>query len=79
MDHFDSTKDNDDVFIDFARSSVAYHSGLGGIDSLAKRYLSEGKTLHLLLLCEDYRRLLTRGGGLVEVYVSANGSQETSQ
>ena len=69
LDHFDPTKDNDDVIIDFARSRVADHSGLEAIDSLAERYLSEGKTLHLVHLSEECRRLLKRAGGLVEVNV----------
>jgi SulP family sulfate permease len=69
LDRFDPSQDNDDVIIDFARSRVADHSGLEAIDSLAERYLSEGKTLHLVHLSEECRRLLKRAGNLVEVNV----------
>tara|TARA_Y100000385_G_scaffold135849_1_gene141132 strand:+ start:3623 stop:5188 length:1566 start_codon:yes stop_codon:yes gene_type:complete len=69
LDRFDPGKDNDDVIIDFARSRVADHSGLEAIDTLADRYLNAGKTLHLVHLSDECRRLLTRASGLVEVNV----------
>ena len=69
MDKFDPAEDNDDVVIDFARSRVADHSGLEAIDTLADRYLNAGKTLHLVHLSEECRRLLSRAGSLVEVNV----------
>jgi SulP family sulfate permease len=69
LDRFDPAEDNDDVIIDFARSRVADHSGLEAIDTLADRYLSAGKTLHLVHLSDECRRLLTKAGGLVEVNV----------
>jgi len=69
LDHFDPTQDNQDVIIDFARSRVADHSGLEAIDTLADRYLNEGKQLHLVHLSDECRRLLKKAGGLVEVNV----------
>ena len=69
LERFDPATDNDDVVIDFARSRVADHSGLEAIDTLADRYLSAGKTLHLVHLSEECRRLLRRAGSLVEVNV----------
>ncbi|MFT4799778.1 MAG: SulP family sulfate permease [Candidatus Azotimanducaceae bacterium] len=69
LDHFDPTQDNEDVIIDFARSRVADHSGLEAIDTLADRYLNEGKQLHLVHLSDECRRLLKKAGGLVEVNV----------
>ena len=69
LDRFDPSQDNDDVVIDFARSRVADHSGLEAIDTLADRYLSAGKTLHLVHLSEECRRLLRRAGNMVEVNV----------
>jgi SulP family sulfate permease len=69
LDRFDPQQDNDDVVIDFARSRVADHSGLEAIDTLADRYLSAGKTLHLVHLSEECRRLLRRAGNMVEVNV----------
>jgi SulP family sulfate permease len=69
LDRFDPQQDNDDVVIDFARSRVADHSGLEAIDTLADRYLSAGKTLHLVHLSDECRRLLRRAGNMVEVNV----------
>ena len=69
LEHFDPAKDNDDVVIDFARSRVADHSGLEAIDTLAERYLNAGKTLHLVHLSADCRRVLRKAGSLVEVNV----------
>jgi SulP family sulfate permease len=69
LDRFDPAEDNDDVIIDFARSRVADHSGLEAIDTLADRYLNAGKTLHLVHLSDECRRLLTKAGRLVEVNV----------
>ena len=60
LDRFDPGEDNNDVIIDFARSRVADHSGLEAIDTLADRYLNAGKTLHLVHLSDECRRLLTR-------------------
>ncbi|RLA61057.1 MAG: sodium-independent anion transporter [Gammaproteobacteria bacterium] len=69
LEHFDPQRDNDDVVIDFARSRVADHSGMEAIDTLADRYLSAGKTLHLVHLSSDCRKLLHKAAGLVEVNV----------
>lgn len=69
LERFDPSQDNDDVVIDFARSRVADHSGLEAIDTLAERYLSAGKTLHLVHLSEECRKLLRKAGNLVEVNV----------
>lgn len=69
LERFDPSTDNDDVVIDFARSRVADHSGLEAIDTLADRYLNAGKTLHLVHLSEECRRLLKKAGNMVEVNV----------
>lgn len=69
LERFDPAQDNDDVIIDFARSRVADHSGLEAIDNLAERYLSAGKTLHLVHLSAECRKLLKKAGNLVEVNV----------
>jgi SulP family sulfate permease len=69
LERFDPAQDNDDVVIDFARSRVADHSGLEAIDTLAERYLNAGKTLHLVHLSTDCRKLLRKAGSLVEVNV----------
>jgi SulP family sulfate permease len=69
LERFDPQRDNDDVIIDFARSRVADHSGLEAIDTLADRYLSAGKALHLVHLSADCRKVLRKAGSLVEVNV----------
>jgi len=68
-ERFDPKQDNDDVIIDFARSRVADHSGLEAIDALAERYENAGKTLHLVHLSDECRKLLKKAGNLVEVNV----------
>ena len=68
-ERFDPKQDNDDVIIDFARSRVADHSGLEAIDALAERYENAGKTLHLVHLSDECRKLLKKAGKLVEVNV----------
>jgi SulP family sulfate permease len=69
LENFDPTQANDDVVIDFARSRVADHSGLEAIDTLADRYLNAGKTLHLVHLSAECRKLLHKARGMVEVNV----------
>ncbi|MEZ5570433.1 MAG: SulP family inorganic anion transporter [Halioglobus sp.] len=69
LERFNPAQDNTDIVVDFARSRVADHSGLEAIDTLAERYLNLGKTLHLVHLSEECRRLLRRAGSLVEVNV----------
>jgi SulP family sulfate permease len=66
---FTPKEDRDDVYIDFANSRVADHSGLEAIEALAERYTSAGKRLHLLHLSSDCRLLLKRAKGMVEVNV----------
>lgn len=69
LDQFDPAKANDDVIIDFAESRVCDHSGLEAIDTLAERYVNAGKTLHLVHLNEECKKLLRKAGDLVEVNV----------
>lgn len=64
---FDPANDSDNVIIDFANSKVMDHSAIEAIDSLAERYSSRGKVLHLRHLSPDCRDLFTRAKGMVEV------------
>ncbi len=66
---FDCKNDPQDVIIEFQHSRVVDHSAIEAIDSLAERYLSAGKTLHLRHLSPECRQLLRRAGDLVEVNV----------
>ncbi|MBY5922091.1 SulP family inorganic anion transporter [Ferrimonas balearica] len=69
LDLFDAKNDPQDVVVDFGDSRVADHSALEAIDTLAERYLREGKTLHLRHLSPECRQLLAKAGDLVEVNV----------
>lgn len=69
LEQIDPSRGKDDIVIDFVRSRVADHSALEAIDTLADRFLKEGKTLHLVHLSEDCRRALRKAGDLVEVNV----------
>ena len=69
LENFKPAEDLDDVVIDFADSKVVDHSGISALDTLAERYTSAGKTLHLIHLSADCKTLLTKAGDLVEVNV----------
>lgn len=66
---FDFRSDPDEVFLDFAESKVVDHSALEAIDSLAEKYRSVNKTLHLKHLSPECRGLLKKAGDLVEVNI----------
>jgi SulP family sulfate permease len=68
-DLFSVSEDPKKVLIDFADSRVLDHSALEAIDTLAERYLSEGKEIHLLHLSAECRQLLKKAGSLCEVNV----------
>ena len=69
LEQFNAKDDRNDVIIDFAHSRVCDHSGLEAIDTLAERYENAGKTLHLLHLSPECKKLLKKAGDLVEVNV----------
>ncbi len=66
-DLFTPEEDPDDVIIEFKNSRVADHSAIEAIDSLADRYIRDGKQLHLRHLSPECTQLLNRAGNLVEV------------
>lgn len=66
---FDIKNDPDEVVIDFQHSRVYDHSALEAVDSLAERYIKEGKKLHLRHLSPECAELLEKAGNLVEVNV----------
>ncbi|MDO6681213.1 MULTISPECIES: SulP family inorganic anion transporter [unclassified Oceanobacter] len=68
-DLFDVSNDPTKVIIDFADSRVMDHSALEAIDTLAERYIAEGKEIHLLHLSQECRTLLKQAGSLCEVNV----------
>ena len=67
LELFHSNTDPDDVIVDFQNSRVCDHSALDAIDTLAERYGSSGKKLHLRHLSNDCKKLLHKAGDLVEV------------
>lgn len=69
LDLFDPKNDPADVIVDFQHSRVCDHSALEAIDTLAERYLSAGKQLHLCHLSAECQALLDKAGNLVEVNV----------
>lgn len=66
---FSPADDPQEVAIDFKNAKVADHSALAAIDSLAERYLSAGKKLHLKHLSPDCLELLDNAKGMIEVNV----------
>ena len=68
-DLFSPKEDPKKVIIEFKDSRVADHSALEAIDSLADRYIAEGKELHLRHLSPECRQLLKKAGSLCDVNV----------
>lgn len=68
-EQFTPRDDNVDVIIDFADSRVCDHSGIEAIDALAMRYKRNNRTLHLIHLSSECKKLLKRAGDMVEVNV----------
>lgn len=66
---FTPDEDPEHVVIEFQRSRVSDHSGIEALDSLAERYLAQGKTLHIRHLAPECRLLLKKAGNLCEVNV----------
>ena len=69
LEQFDMENDSADVIVEFKNSRVADHSAIEAIDTLAERYISRGKTLHLVHLSKECKLLLEKAGDLVEVNV----------
>jgi len=68
-EQFTPRQDNEDVIIDFADSRVCDHSGIEAIDSIAMRYKKNGRSLHLIHLSAECKKLLKKAGDMVEVNV----------
>ncbi len=69
QDLFDPKNDPDDVVVEFKYSRVSDHSAIEAIDTLAERYLSVHKRLHLRHVSPECKKLLKKAGGLCEVNV----------
>ncbi len=78
LELFDAQNDPQDVIVDFASSRVADHSAIDAIETLAERYSSVGKTLHLRHLSQDCRALLHKAGSLVEINLKEDPSYKVA-
>ncbi|MGF1694893.1 SulP family inorganic anion transporter [Vibrio kyushuensis] len=78
LELFDFKNDPQDVIVDFAGSRVADHSAIEAIETLAVRYSTLGKTLHLRHLSPDCRALLHKAGSLVEINVKEDPSYKVA-
>lgn len=67
LSQFSVQQDRNDVVVDFQRSRVCDHSGIEAIDTLAERYASANKTLHLRHLSPECTILLDKAESAVEV------------
>lgn len=66
---FTPKEDPDDVVVEFMQAKVVDHSALEAIDTLASRYIAEGKRLHLRHLSPDCLELLDKAKDMMEVNV----------
>ncbi|MBA6264776.1 SulP family inorganic anion transporter [Colwellia sp. Bg11-12] len=69
LEQFDMDEASSDIIVEFKNSRVVDHSAIEAIDTLAERYLSRGKTMHLRHLSRECTKLLTKAGSLVEINV----------
>jgi len=67
LELFDPGSDPSEVIIEFLHARVSDHSAIEAIDTLAERYLSFGKVLHLRHLSPECRKLMRKAGSMVEV------------
>ena len=67
LEQFKPDEDSDDVIVEFKNARVADHSAIEAIDTLAERYLSRGKTMHLMHLNQECKDLLEKADKLVEL------------
>jgi SulP family sulfate permease len=69
LEQFSPENDADDVIVEFKNARVADHSAIEAIDTLAERYISRGKTMHLKHLNQECKQLLDKADKLVELNV----------
>ncbi|MGL1957108.1 MAG: SulP family inorganic anion transporter [Colwellia sp.] len=69
LEQFTPENDSADVIVEFKNARVVDHSAIEAIDTLAERYISRGKTMHLKHLNKECKQLLDKAGSLVELNV----------
>lgn len=66
---FDFKNDPDDVIIDFTNSSVLDHSSIEALNSITSKYKQNGKSLHLVNLSSECRRLLKNAEEIIDINI----------
>jgi sulfate permease, SulP family len=74
---FDVNNDPDDIIIDFKYAKVMDHSAIEAINSIAEKYYSLGKTLTLIRLSEDCKRLFKNAETIISVNIDDSISTVT--
>ena len=69
LEQFTPEDDTDDVIVEFKNARVVDHSAIEAIDTLAERYLSRNKNMHLKHLNKECKILLEKADKLVELNV----------
>jgi len=69
LEQFTPEADSDDVIVEFKNARVVDHSAIEAIDTLAERYLSRNKNMHLKHLNKDCKELLRKANKLVELNI----------
>lgn len=69
LSKFDITEDPESVVIDFKESRVVDQSAIEAINNISEKYLSEGKTIHLLHLSPDCVKLIKKAEDICKVNV----------
>ncbi|ROH97485.1 SulP family inorganic anion transporter [Chryseobacterium daecheongense] len=68
-DKFDPANDPDEVIIDFKESRIVDMSAIDALNKLSKRYAQQNKTLYLLHLSEDCRKMLKNAEAVIEINI----------
>jgi len=69
LEQFKPNEDSEDVIVEFKNARVVDHSAIEAIDTLAERYLSRNKTMHLKHLNQECKDLLEKADKLVELNI----------
>jgi len=69
LEQFTPEDDSDDVIVEFKNARVVDHSAIEAIDTLAERYLSRNKNMHLKHLNKECKELLDKADKLVELNI----------
>jgi SulP family sulfate permease len=69
LEQFTPEDDSDDVIVEFKNARVVDHSAIEAIDTLAERYLSRNKNMHLKHLNKECKELLHKADKLVELNI----------